>query len=57
MSKIRQADLGTPASRSTETVRIEIDGLPATVKAGTFSFIGNTLIFRALFTISECPPQ
>ena len=35
MSKIRQADLGTPASRSTETVRIEIDGLPATVKAGT----------------------
>ena len=35
MSKIRQADLGTPASRSTETVRIEIDGLPATVRAGT----------------------
>jgi formate dehydrogenase major subunit len=35
MSKIRQADLGTPASRSTGTVRIEIDGLPATVRAGT----------------------
>ena len=35
MNKVRQADLGTPASASTDTVRIEIDGLPATVRAGT----------------------
>jgi len=34
MNKIRQADLGTPASGNTHTVDIEIDGLPATVKAG-----------------------
>jgi formate dehydrogenase major subunit len=35
MNKVRQADLGTPAAASGDTVRIEIDGLPATVKAGT----------------------
>ena len=35
MNKVRQRDLGTPASRSTETVQVEIDGMPATVKAGT----------------------
>jgi len=35
MNKVRQADLGTPASASTGTVKVEIDGLPATVKAGT----------------------
>ena len=35
MNKVRQADLGTPASASTDTVKVEIDGLPATVKAGT----------------------
>jgi len=35
MNKVRQADLGTPASASTDTVRVEIDGLPATVRAGT----------------------
>ena len=35
MNKVRQADLGTPAAAPTETVRIEIDGLPATVRAGT----------------------
>jgi len=35
MNKCRQADLGTPASTSADTVRVEIDGLPATVKAGT----------------------
>jgi formate dehydrogenase major subunit len=35
MNKVRQADLGTPLSRSADTVRVEIDGLPATVKAGT----------------------
>ena len=35
MNRTRQKDLGTPASLATETVRIEIDGLPATVKAGT----------------------
>jgi formate dehydrogenase major subunit len=35
MNKVRQADLGTPAPRSRETVQIEIDGLPATVKAGS----------------------
>jgi formate dehydrogenase major subunit len=35
MNKVRQADLGTPPSGSTGTVRIEIDGLPATVRAGT----------------------
>jgi len=35
MNKVRQADLGTPAPNSTETINIEIDGLPATVKAGT----------------------
>ena len=35
MNRVRQADLGTPAPVTGETVRIEIDGLPATVKAGT----------------------
>ncbi len=35
MNKTRQIDLGTPASSRSETVRIEIDGLPATVKAGS----------------------
>jgi formate dehydrogenase major subunit len=35
MNKVRQLDLGTPAAASETTVRVEIDGLPATVKAGT----------------------
>ena len=35
MNRVRQTDLGTPASRSTDTVQVEIDGLPTTVKAGT----------------------
>ena len=35
MNKTRQADLGTPASGTEATVQVEIDGLPATVKAGT----------------------
>jgi formate dehydrogenase major subunit len=35
MNRVRQEDLGTPASGSTDTVQVEIDGLPATVKAGT----------------------
>ncbi len=35
MNRTRQADLGTPASPSTDTVDVEIDGLPTTVKAGT----------------------
>lgn len=35
MNRTRQADLGTPASASAETVDIEIDGLPASVRAGT----------------------
>jgi len=35
MNKVRQTDLGTPASASAETVRVEIDGMPSTVKAGT----------------------
>jgi formate dehydrogenase major subunit len=35
MNPTRETDLGTPGSRQEETVRIEIDGLPATVKAGS----------------------
>ncbi len=35
MNKVRQADLGTPLSKSADSVKVEIDGLPATVKAGT----------------------
>ena len=35
MNKTRQADLGTPASHAADTVTVEIDGLPATVKAGS----------------------
>ena len=35
MSYIRDIDFGTPESQADETVEIEIDGLPATVKAGT----------------------
>ena len=35
MNKVRQTDLGTPASASTETVQVEIDGMPATVNAGS----------------------
>jgi len=35
MNKARQADLGTPATPSRDTVKIEIDGLPATVRAGS----------------------
>ncbi len=35
MNPTRETDLGTPASVSQETVEVEIDGLPARVKAGT----------------------
>ncbi|MEJ2129268.1 MAG: formate dehydrogenase subunit alpha [Woeseiaceae bacterium] len=35
MNRVRQTDLGTPASAAADTVQVEIDGLPATVKAGT----------------------
>ncbi|MDH3408768.1 MAG: 2Fe-2S iron-sulfur cluster-binding protein, partial [Gammaproteobacteria bacterium] len=35
MNRFKQVDFGTPAVATHETVRIEIDGLPATVKAGT----------------------
>ncbi len=35
MNRVRQQDLGTPAPATTGTVEIEIDGLPATVRAGT----------------------
>jgi len=35
MNPTREPDLGTPVSASEDTVQIEIDGLPATVKAGT----------------------
>ena len=35
MNRVRQQDLGTPVSTSTDFVRVEIDGLPATVPAGT----------------------
>jgi formate dehydrogenase major subunit len=35
MNKVRQADFGTPKPRTEDTVKVEIDGLPTTVKAGT----------------------
>ena len=35
MSKVRQRDLGTPASTSAEMVDVEIDGMPTSVPAGT----------------------
>ena len=35
MNKVRQADFGTPPSRSKESVSIKIDGMPAEVPAGT----------------------
>jgi len=35
MNKFKQADFGTPAVATAATVKIEIDGLPATVQAGT----------------------
>jgi formate dehydrogenase major subunit len=35
MNKTRQTDLGTPASKHQATVQVEIDGLPATVNAGS----------------------
>ena len=35
MNRTRQRDFGTPASASGDRVTVEIDGLPATVKAGT----------------------
>ncbi len=35
MNKVRQVDLGTPAATGSGNVKIEIDGLPATVRAGT----------------------
>jgi formate dehydrogenase major subunit len=35
MNKTRQKDSGTPESRAEEAVSVEIDGLPATIKAGT----------------------
>ena len=34
MNPVREADLGTPESKNENTVAIEIDGLPATVRAG-----------------------
>ncbi len=35
MNKVRQSDLGTPVAKSGDTIKVEIDGLAATVKAGT----------------------
>ena len=35
MNKVRQADLGTPAVTTIETVQVEIDGMPTTVNAGS----------------------
>jgi formate dehydrogenase major subunit len=35
MNRIRQVDLGTPASTAVDTVQIEIDGKPVQVPAGT----------------------
>jgi len=35
MNKTRQTDLGTPPSKSQASVQVEIDGLPATVNAGS----------------------
>ncbi len=35
MNKVRQKDYGTPASIGVGEVRVEIDGMPATVRAGT----------------------
>ena len=35
MNIVRETDLGTPVAKRSDTVRIEIDGLPATVRAGT----------------------
>ena len=35
MNRVRQQDFGTPESASSDIVRVEIDGLPATVPAGT----------------------
>ena len=35
MNRVRQQDFGTPQSTSADIVRVEIDGLPATVPAGT----------------------
>ncbi|MDA0681020.1 MAG: formate dehydrogenase subunit alpha [Proteobacteria bacterium] len=35
MNPTRESDLGTPVSKQKATVRIEIDGLPATVRAGS----------------------
>jgi formate dehydrogenase major subunit len=35
MNPTRETDLGTPASDQAETVRVEIDGLPKTVRAGS----------------------
>ncbi len=35
MNPTTEIDLGTPASSSAQTVRIEIDGLPTTVNAGS----------------------
>ena len=35
MNRVRQQDLGTPASTVDETVRVTIDGMPASVRAGT----------------------
>lgn len=35
MNKVRQQDLGTPASAATEIVNVEIDGMPVAVAAGS----------------------
>ncbi len=35
MNKVTQADFGTPAISTVETVQVEIDGIPTTVNAGT----------------------
>ncbi len=35
MNKVCQADLGTPVSPSTDTVQVEIDGMPVAVSAGS----------------------
>ncbi len=35
MNKVRERDLGTPTSRQTQSVAVEIDGMPVNVAAGT----------------------
>ena len=57
MNPTREHDLGTPASNREETVEIEIDGLPARVKAGSTIISQRVLYGNTYNLFKKIAPQ